>query len=119
MFRNPRIIGALLWLFSLQVFAATNGGLLAQHLWLDIGTALIMFIIASYYLGRGLTTHTDLAFYFVLMLILAASAVMAIRFCDQMQLHWYNATIIMAGPQVFAMSIGFWKAGRHHLANAT
>ncbi|MCX6740328.1 MAG: hypothetical protein NTZ49_03815 [Candidatus Parcubacteria bacterium] len=117
MLKNSRLLGICLWLFSFQVIAFTKGGLLAQHPWLDVGTALGMFTVAAFLLGLSLPAAWDLGFGCVMVIIAASTAVLTARFCQQMPYQWYDLMIVMAAPQVFFMAIGFWMGNRRQPAD--
>jgi hypothetical protein len=114
MSRSMRLGGIILWLFSFQVFAATSGGLLAKYLWLDIGSVLLMFMTACYLLGHSLPGSNNLALPSVLGLIVIASALMTVRFCNQLPYHWYDLMIVVSAPQVVALAISFGLSHRRY-----
>ncbi|MFC1598964.1 hypothetical protein ACFL2U_03095 [Patescibacteria group bacterium] len=111
-----RFWGIILWLFAFNVFAATSGGLLAQNPWLDVGTALVMFSVATFMLGQGLHWNSDLSHIIVLLLIVAASGLLTMRIYGQVNYRWFDLMTVMAAPQMVAMAIGFWLRTRYELA---
>jgi len=112
-----RFWGVVVWLVAFQVFAATSGGLLIQHFWLDVGTAVGMFTLAAFLLGLSLPLKDDLSYLIVLLLIVTASALLTANFYQQMPYPWYDLMIVMAAPQVFFLAIGFWLGTRQEFAD--
>ncbi len=110
-------MGVLLWLFSFQVFAFTKGGMLAQHPWLDAGSALAMFTVAAAMLGYSLSLKDDLNYASMLFLIVVASGMLTIRINGQAPYPWYDLMIVMAAPQVFFAAIAFRLGTRRELAD--
>ncbi len=117
MLRISRLMGVLLWLFSFQVFALISQSMPAQNFWLDVGTALGMFVVAAFVLGLSLTDNSDLSYVSTLFLVVVASAVMTFRFLGQTPYVWYDLMIIMAAPQVMALAIGFSLTTRQSRAD--
>jgi hypothetical protein len=117
-----RFWGALLWLFALHVVAITGEGVLAQDLWLNIGSALGMFSVAAYILGLSLppdVTDFTLSHICALVLIIISSALLTLKFINQLPYQWYDLMICMAAPQVFVLSIGYWLTTRRHIAKTS
>ncbi len=116
MLRNTRLFGILLWLFAFQTFAATSGGYLANHLWLDISAGLLMFMAACLLLGFSLPGSNDLAMPSMLILIFMASLMLTARIGGHLSYKWYDLMIVMAAPQVVVLAISFWVANHRFLA---
>lgn len=112
MSRISRLMGVILWLFSLNLFVATYGGRLAKNPWLDIALGLGMFMTACYLLGDSLPGSSDLKHALVLLLILMSSALLTARINGRTQFQWYDMMVIVAAPQVVAMIIGYLLAYR-------
>ena len=115
---STRFWGVCLWLFAFNVFVVTSGGLLAQNPWLDVGTALVMFSVATFMLGQSLHWNSDLRQILVLLLIVAASGLLTMRIYGHVQYRWFDLMTVMAAPQMVAMVIGFWLGNRRELADA-
>jgi len=116
MLRNARFWGVILWVFSLQVFVATYGGRLGENIWLDVATGVVMFMVASFFLGYSLSGSGQVFFVSVFLLIAVDSALITFRVYDQTPYRWYDLMTIVAGPQMFIMSIGCLLASRRRLA---
>ncbi len=119
MLKNARFWGLLLWLFSLQVFMATSGGMLGENIWLDIATGVGMFTVAAFLLGYSLPEGSQLSFASVFLLIAAASAVITFRVHEVTPYRWYDLMTIVAAPQVFVMGIAGLLAVRRSVADNT
>jgi len=113
---NFRFWGIVLWLFAFNVFAATSGGLLAKYIWLEVVTAIGLFSVASYFLGRSLSWKDQVGYVIMLMFIVVASAMLTLRVNGHLPYPWYDTMTIVAAPQMLVMVIGFWLANRRDLA---
>ena len=117
MLSNVRFWGVLVWLFAFQIFAATGSGFLNEHIWLNMGTVVSMFMVAAFLLGYSLPESNALSFASIFLLIAAASALMTVRFYELTPYYWYDLMTIIAAPQVFVMAIAGLLATRRQVVN--